>query len=130
MIPAKQFRQQSGGLFTAVMPCDQSDPRHRGTLENVLSDTIRHEAKVHGAEFDPIAFRNVMRAMQSGDVEILFLAAAWELAKPKVVGATINFRSLSLQRAENGLMAKNGIYSEDVCLMPNRLCRKRVLSLV
>lgn len=121
MIPANQFRRQQGGLFTAVMPCDQSDPRHRGTLENVLSDTIRHEAKVHGAEFDPIAFRNVMRAMQSGDVEILFLAAAWELTKPKVVGATINFRSLSLQRVENGLMAKNGIYSEDVCLMPQIL---------
>ena len=121
MIPANQFRQQQGGLYTAVMPCDQSDPRHRGTLENVLSDTIRHEAKVHGAEFDPIAFRNVMRAMQSGDVEILFLAAAWDLTKPKIVGATINFRSLSLQRAENGLMAKNGIYSEDVCLLPKTI---------
>lgn len=121
MIPTKQFRQQSGGLFTAVMPCDQSDPRHRGALENILSDTIRHEAKVHGAEFDPIAFRNVMLAMQSGDVEILFLAAAWDLTKPKVVGATINFRSLSLHRAKNNLVAKNGIYSEDVCLLPKMI---------
>jgi len=126
MIPANQFRQQQGGLFTAVMPYDQSDTRHRGTLENVLSDTIRHEAKVHGAEFDPIAFRNVMRAIQSGDIEILFLAAAWDLTKPKVVGATINFRSLSLQRAENGLMAKSGIYSEDVCLMP-KVIRELIL---
>lgn len=121
MIPAKQFRQQPGGLFTAVMPCDQSDPRHRGTLESVLSDTIRHEAKVHGAEFDPIAFRNVMRAMQSGDVEILFLAAAWDLTKPKIVGATINFRSLSLQRTGKDLVTKNGIYSEDVCLLPKMI---------
>jgi len=121
MIPAKQFKQQPGGLYTAVMPCDQSDPRHRGALENILSDTIRHEAKVHGAEFDPVAFRNVMRAMQTGDIEILFLAAAWDLTKPKIMGATINFRSLSLQRSQNDLVAKNGIYSEDVCILPSMI---------
>jgi hypothetical protein len=121
MIPVTQFRQQPGGLYTTVMSCDQSDSRHRGALENILSDTIRHEAKVHGAEFDPVAFRNVMRAMQTGDVEILFLGAAWDLTKPKIVGATINFRSLSLQRAKDGLIAKSGIYSEDVCLLPKMI---------
>jgi hypothetical protein len=126
MIPASLFKQQPGGLYTAVLPCDQSDPRHRGALENILSDTIRHEAKVHGAEFDPVAFRNVMRAMQTGDIEILFLAAAWNLTKPKIVGATINFRSLSLQRAKSDLVTKNGIYSEDVCLLP-KMIRELVL---
>jgi len=126
MIPTNRFRQQSGGLFTAVMPCDQSDPRHLGALENILSDTIRHEAKVHGAEFDAIAFRNVMHAMQTGDVEILFLAAAWDLTKPKIVGATINFRSLSLKRKGLDVTANDGIYSEDVCLLP-RTIRELIL---
>lgn len=121
MIPAREFKLQRGGLWTAVLPCDQTDLIHRGALEGILRDTIQHEAKVHGAAFDEAGFRNVMRAMQTGDVEILFLAAAWDLCKPKIVGATINFRSLSLQRDNNDLIAKNGIYSEDVCLRPKMI---------
>ena len=121
MIPAREFKLQRGGLWTAVLPCNQTDPIHHGALECVLRDTIRHEAKVHGASFDAASFRNVMHAMTTGDVEILFLAAAWDLCKPKVVGATINFRSLFLERAGLDVAANDGIYSEDVCLLPQKL---------
>lgn len=121
MIPAREFKLQRGGLWTSVVPCDQTDPLHRGTLEGVLRDTIQHEAKVHGASFDAPGFRNVMQAMTAGDVEILFLAAAWDLCKPKIVGATINFRSLFLQRDGRDIAVKDGIYSEDVCLLPQKL---------
>lgn len=121
MIQAREFKLQRGGLWTSVVPCDQTDPLHRGTLEGVLRDTIQHEAKVHGADFDAPGFRNVMQAMTAGDVEILFLAAAWDLCKPKIVGATINFRSLFLQRDGRDIAAKDGIYSEDVCMLPQKL---------
>lgn len=121
MIPAREFKLQRGGLWTSVVPCDQTDPLHRGTLEGVLRDTIQHEAKVHGASFDAPGFRNVMQAMTAGDVEILFLAAAWDLCKPKIVGATINFRSLFLQRDGRDIAVKDGIYSEDVCILPSKI---------
>lgn len=121
MIPTSEFKQQRGGLWTAVFPCNQTDLLHRGTLEGVLRDTIQHEAEVHSASFDAPGFRNVMRAMTAGDVEILFLAAAWDLCKPKIVGAMTNFRSLFLQREGRDIAVKDGIYSEDVCLMPQKL---------
>lgn len=121
MIPARELKLQRGGLWTSVVPCDQTDPLHRGTLEGVLRDTIQHEAKVHGASFDAPGFRNVMQAMTAGDVEILFLAAAWDLCKPKILGATINFRSLFLQRDGRDIAVKDGIYSEDVCILPSKI---------
>jgi hypothetical protein len=121
MIPAKQFKQQFGGLYTAVLPYEQTDPIHRGALGGVLRDAVQHEAKVHGAAFDHAGFRNVMKAMATGDVEVLFYAAAWDLCEPKIIGATINFRSLSLQREGNDIVTKRGIYSEDVCILPSKI---------
>lgn len=118
MIPAKQFKQQFGGLYTAVIPYEQADPLHRSSLGGVLRDAIKHEAKVHGAAFDHAGFRNVMKAMATGDVEALFFAAAWDLCEPKIIGATINFPSVSLERKGDDIVAKRGIYSEDVCILP------------
>jgi hypothetical protein len=123
MIPVKEFKLQPGGLWTAVIPCNQTNPRHRDLLERILLTTIQHEAKVHGAPFDADGFRNVMHAMLAGDVEVLFLAAAWDLTNPKIVGATINFRSLFLQRTGQGITEDDGIYSEDVCMVPEMLRR-------
>jgi hypothetical protein len=117
MIPAKEFKLQPGGLWTAVFPCEKTDPKHQGILLNI----IEHEAKVHGSRFDPEGFRNVLHAMLAGNVEILFLAAAWDLTKPKIIGATVNLRSLYLQRKEQNVTADDGIYSEDVCLLPQML---------
>lgn len=121
MIPAKRFERQIGGLYTAAIPYEQTDPIHRGALGGVLRDAIKHEAKVHGAAFDHAGFRNVMKAMATGAVEVLFFAAAWDLCEPKIIGATINFRSLSLQREGQGITVKNGIYSEDVCILPGKM---------
>jgi hypothetical protein len=90
MTMAKQFQQQFGGLYTAVIPYEQADPLHRSSLGGVLRDAIKHEAKVHGAAFDHAGFRNVMQAMANGDVEVLFFAAAWDVCEPKIIGATIN----------------------------------------
>lgn len=121
MNPSKQFQQQFGGLYTAALPYEQIDPIHRGALGGVLRDAVKHEAKVHGAAFDHAGFRNVMKAMAAGDVEVLFFAAAWDLCEPKIIGATINFPSLSLQREGNDIIAKRGIYSEDVCILPGKV---------
>jgi hypothetical protein len=62
-----------------------------------------------------------MKAMAAGDVEVLFFAAAWDLCELKIIGATINFPSLSLQREGQDIIAKNGIYSEDVCILPSKI---------
>jgi hypothetical protein len=121
MTMAKQFQQQFGGLYTAVIPYEQADPLHRSSLGGVLRDAIKHEAKVHGAAFDHAGFRNVMQAMANGDVEVLFFAAAWDLCEPKIIGATINFPSVSLERKGDDITAKRGIYSEDVCILPAKM---------
>lgn len=121
MIPAQQFMRQIGGLCTAVIPYEQTDPIHRGALGSVLRDAVQHEAKVHGAPFNNAGFRNVMKAMAHGDVEVLFFAAAWDLCEPKIIGATINFPSVSLERKGDDIVAKRGIYSEDVCILPSKI---------
>ncbi len=121
MIPAQQFKRQIGGLCTAVIPYEQTDPIHRGALGSVLRDAVQHEAKVHGAPFNNAGFRNVMKAMAHGDVEVLFFAAAWDLCEPKIIGATINFPSVSLERKGDDIVAKRGIYSEDVCILPSKI---------
>lgn len=118
MIPAKRFERQIGGLYTAAIPYEQADPLHRSSLGGVLRDAINHEAKVHCASFDHTGFRNVMKAMATGAVEVLFFAAAWDLCEPKIIGATINFPSVSLERKGDEIITKRGIYSEDVCILP------------
>ncbi|MCL2468907.1 MAG: hypothetical protein FWF24_01575 [Alphaproteobacteria bacterium] len=117
MIKTKNFQQLMGGLNIAILPQIESDVIHCSTLGGVLRDTIRHEAKAHSAAFDPVGFRQVMRAMSGGDVEVLFFAAAWDVCDPKIVGAAINFRSLFLQRNGRDIDVHHGIYSEDVCLL-------------
>ena len=121
MIETKNFQQLLGGLNIAILPQNQSDIIHSSALGRVLRDSIQHEAMVHGVGFDPVGFRKVMQAMSSGDVEVLFFAAAWDICDPKIVGATINFRSLFLQRNGNDIDAHHGIYSEDVCLLPAKM---------
>ena len=121
MIKTKNFQPLFGGLNVAVLPQAESDIIHCSALGGVLRDAIQHEAKVHGAAFDPVGFRQVMQAMASGDVEVLFFAAAWDTCDPKIVGATINFRSLFLQRDGNDIAVHHGIYSEDVCLLPTKM---------
>ena len=121
MLPAQQFKRQIGGLCTAIIPFEQTDPIHRGTLGSVLRDAVQHEAKVHGATFNHAGFRNVMKAMTQGDVEVLFFAAAWDICDPKIIGATINYPSLSLERQGDDIVTKRGIYSEDVCILPSKI---------
>ncbi len=121
MIPAKQFKRQIGGLCTAVIPYEQTDPIHRSALGSVLRDAVHHEAKVHGAVFNHAGFRNVMKAMAQGDVEVLFFAAGWDCCEPKIIGGTINFPSVSLERKGIDIVVKRGIYSEDVCILPSKI---------
>ncbi|MEJ0062755.1 MAG: hypothetical protein WDO70_06020 [Alphaproteobacteria bacterium] len=121
MIQPDQFKMREGGLHTAILPFEPTVANHCLMLGGILRDAICHEAKLHDSAFDDAGFRNVMRAMTSGDVEVLFFAAAWDLCKPKIIGATINFRSLSMQRDGDDLIVKNGIYSEDVCILPSRM---------
>lgn len=121
MIPATPLMRQIGGLCTAVIPYEQTDPIHRSTLGSVLRDAVQHEAKVHGAAFHHAGFRNVMQAMAKGDVEVLFFAAAWDVCEPKIIGATINFPSVSLERKGDDIVTKRGIYSEDVCILPSKI---------
>lgn len=121
MLPAQQFKRQIGGLCTAVIPYTQTDPIHRGALGSVLRDAVQHEAKVHGAAFNHAGFRNVMKAMAQGDVEVLFFAATWDVCEPKIIGATVNFPSVSLERTGTDITVKRGIYSEDVCILPSKI---------
>ena len=121
MIETKNFQQLMGGLNVAILPQIDSDVIHCSTLGGVLRDAIQYEAKVHGATFDPVGFRQVMKAMSTDDVEVLFFAAAWDVCDPKIVGATINFRSLFLQRNGGDIDVHRGIYSEDVCLLPAKM---------
>jgi hypothetical protein len=121
MIETTNFQQLMGGLNVAILPQIDSDVIHCSTLGGVLRDAIQYEAKVHGATFDPVGFRQVMRAMSTDDVEVLFFAAAWDVCDPKIVGAAINFRSLFLQRNGNDIDVHHGIYSEDVALLPAKM---------
>ena len=126
MIETKNFQQLMGGLNVAILPQIDSDVIHCSTLGGVLRDAIQYEAKVHGATFDPVGFRQVMRAMSTDDVEVLFFAAAWDVCDPKIVGATINLRSLYLQRNKGDIDVHRGIYSEDVCILPSEM-KKTIL---
>jgi hypothetical protein len=121
MIETKNFQQLMGGLNVAILPQIESDVIHCSTLGGVLRDAVQYEAKTHGATFDPVGFRKVMRAMSTDDVEVLFFAAAWDVCDPKIVGAAINFRSLFMQRNGNDIDVHLGIYSEDVCLLPSKM---------
>lgn len=120
MINKTNFHPIMGGLNIAVLPQIERDLIHSCALGGILRDSIHHEAKVHGAAFDPVGFRNVMQAMSEG-VEVLFFAAAWDVCDPKIVGATINLRSLFLKKNGNDIDVHRGIYSEDACLLPAEL---------
>jgi hypothetical protein len=121
MIETKNFQQLMGGLHVAVLPQNEKDILHNCALSGILRDSIQHEAKIHGATFDAVGFRRAMKAMSAGDVEVLFFAAAWDTCDPKIVGATINFRSLFLQRSGGDIHVHRGIYSEDVCILPSEM---------
>src|ERR1700681_1877206 len=116
-----KFQHLFGGLHTAILPYDRIDPVHRSSLGTILRDTIKYEAKVHGAAFDHVGFRNVMRALASGDVEVLFFAATWDVCEPKIIGAAINFRSLFMERDGKDIKVGYGLYTEDVCLLTSKL---------
>lgn len=119
MIRAAEFKALSGGLNIAVVPYNARNADHNYALGNILQ-ALEHEAGVHGALFDPCMAK---RAMTSKNVEVLFFLAAWEVNNPKIVGATINLRSLFLQRKGENIDVYNGCYSEDVCLLPAEMRR-------
>jgi hypothetical protein len=86
-----RLQRQIGGLYTAVIPFNGSDPIYQSAFASVLEETIRHEAKVHGAAFDKSGFQNVLKALSAKNsrhelngIEALFFVAGWDRCNRKL----------------------------------------------
>ena len=89
LISTEHFKQQPGGLYTAVLPYHKADPAYHGLLGNVLREALRHEAMTHGGAFSETGFDKVLQVLPSGKImEALFFIVAWDVTKPKLVGAS------------------------------------------
>jgi len=117
-----EWQEQHGGLHLAVASFDRNNHEHRKAAVSVIKESIQTVAQVHKADFDEIGFRNNMNALYSGDIEIDFYLAKWDICQPKtnpnIVGAVINWKTAGFDEAGN---LRQGIYDEDICIFKSQL---------
>ncbi len=117
MTDFEHWHEQPGGLHLAVVPFNKDNPDHREAVANVMHASIQTIAQVHGASFSERGFRNNMRALYRGDLEVDLYLAKWEVCQPKskpiYLGAAIKWKTAGFDEMGN---IHGGIYDEDICI--------------
>ncbi|MDD2325700.1 MAG: hypothetical protein PHW63_06850 [Alphaproteobacteria bacterium] len=97
------------------------DPVHLALLGKSLEDAIRHEAKTHGAYFDPARAQGILHAVCTGKIQAQFLLAAWENCAPRPIGVAIEFPTVIGMREGQDIVHYAATYGEDTCLLPEQI---------
>ena len=122
MTDFEHWHEQSGGLHLAVVPFNKDNPDHREAVANVMHASIQTIAQVHGASFSERGFRNNMRALYRGDLDVDLYLAKWEVCQPKskpiYLGAAIKWKTAGFDEMGN---IHGGIYDEDICILKPQL---------
>ncbi|MDE1902061.1 MAG: hypothetical protein KGI37_10530 [Alphaproteobacteria bacterium] len=104
-----------GGLHAAVLPM-KDDPVHWSALGDALENAVEHEATAHGAGFDHSSFGKVIEAVKSDEIQAWFLLAAWDVCRPKIVGAAVEFPTVLTHWDGQDFQHHHAIYQEDTVL--------------
>ena len=109
------WEQQPGGLYLAVPRFDKSKPLHRDAAEGVMRHVVQTVAQTHGAAVNESGFRNNMRALYSGEMQLDLYLAKWELCEPKTLslGGAVNWNTVGI--LPDGKPGRS-TYTEDVCI--------------
>ncbi len=115
-----RWEQQPGGLYMSVSPFDKTNTLHQDAAASVMRRTVQTVAQTHGATFDQAGFNRNMSALYGGDIRVDFFLAKWDVcsAKPIYLGAALSWPTVGIDRQGN---IKRGLYTEDVCLLTDRL---------
>lgn len=113
--------QRLGGFQLAVVTMNPHDPVHCAMLGKTLEDAIKHEAKTHGAYFDPARASRIIHAVRTGKIQAQFLLAAWENCAPRPIGVAIEFPTVMGVREGNQIVHYAATYGEDTCLLPEQI---------
>ncbi|HBM91392.1 MAG TPA: hypothetical protein DD400_05935 [Rhodospirillaceae bacterium] len=91
---------------------------HGAMLGHVLLQDIQAEADAHGADFDPIAFKNVIRLIRDEKIQAHFIALKRDSAQPVFAGSTIEFPTTITLWEEDSFVHYPALYTEDLYVLP------------
>ena len=116
----KGWEEQPGGLWLKVSPFDKRNPEHRHSAAGVMQASVQTVAKVHGAAYSERSFRANMKALNAGNIKVVFFLAKWEICAPKpiILGAALNWNTVGIDpHGQTG----RAVYTEDLCLLNDPL---------